>query len=239
MIKIAVIDDEASERALLTGYFERMSQENDIAMEVSAFAKGIELLEQDSDETDLYCFDIELNGKDGRDGIAFAKDIRKRHPSAVIVFITNLAQMAIREYEVQAADFVLKPINYYAFSLKMQTIMQLIMHNRPVQIVIATSDLVYRLDVNDIKYVEVVGHYLYYHAAFQVIRQKASLKELEAKLNGMPFYRCNNCYLVNLKYVNGVSGDEVLIGDERLKISRPRKKKFMQRLANYMGGVEQ
>ncbi len=238
MITIAIIDDEASEREKLTAYFEQMSQENGIELRLLTFDNGKTLLFEENGSIDLYCFDIELHGDDGRDGIDYAKEIRAKNPSAVIVFITNLAQMAIRGYEVQAVDFLLKPLSYYAFSLKMQTIFKLIHHNQPVTIVVSSADMIYKLDARKLLYVEVNGHYLYYHLEDRVFRQKAPLKELEAKLEGLAFFRCNNCYLVNLKYVDGVSADEVLIGQERLKISRPRKKEFMQKLAQYMGGTE-
>ena len=62
------------------------------------------------------------------------------------------------------------------------------------------------------------------------------MREVEEKLNGMSFKRCNNCYLVNLKYVDGVRKDDLLIAGEVLKISRPRKKEFLQALGTYMGG---
>lgn len=69
-------------------------------------------------------------------------------------------------------------------------------------------------------------------------KQKISLKELEDRMEGLSFQRCNNCYLVNLKYVDCVNKDELRINGEWLKISRPRKKEFLQTLANYMGGIQ-
>lgn len=82
------------------------------------------------------------------------------------------------------------------------------------------------------------GHYLYYHTPEGVFTQKASMKEAEDKLTALSFKRCNNCYLINLKYVDCVNKDEIQIAGEWLKISRPRKKEFLQALANYMGGID-
>ena len=65
------------------------------------------------------------------------------------------------------------------------------------------------------------------------------MKDAEKELEQYSFCRCNNCYLVNLKYVECVERDDVNVGGVWLKISRPRKKEFLQALANYMGGIRE
>ena len=62
------------------------------------------------------------------------------------------------------------------------------------------------------------------------------MKDLESTLQDESFARCNQCYLVNLKYVTGIVQNTVEIAGESLQISRPKKKIFMQALANYVGG---
>lgn len=66
---------------------------------------------------------------------------------------------------------------------------------------------------------------------------KIAIVDDEQKLSGLPFKRCNNCYLINLKFVERVEKDELCIAGDRLKMSRPKKKEFLQALANYMGGI--
>lgn len=97
---------------------------------------------------------------------------------------------------------------------------------------------VVRFSTNELYYAEVDGHYIYYYTKDGSYKQKQSMKELEDLLAGLSFKRCNNCYLVNLKYVDAVDRDDVKVGGEWLKISRPRKKEFLQALANYMGGIK-
>lgn len=50
------------------------------------------------------------------DGMAAAEEIRKMDSEVIIIFITNMTQYAIRGYEVDALDYMLKPVNYFAFS---------------------------------------------------------------------------------------------------------------------------
>ncbi|MDD2960179.1 MAG: LytTR family DNA-binding domain-containing protein [Lachnospiraceae bacterium] len=138
---------------------------------------------------------------------------------------------------IQALDFVIKPVNYYSFSMKMQSAFHIIEQKKSRNIVISTPGGIRKISTDDLLYAEVDRHYLFYHTNEGVFRQKVSLKELEDKLAGLSFKRCNNCYLINLKHVECVDKDDVKVGDDWLKISRPRKKEFLQALANYMGGT--
>ena len=64
----------------------------------------------------------------------------------------------------------------------------------------------------------------------------AQIKEKEEQLSGQNFARCSASVLVNLRYVDGLYGDEVSVGTERIRIGRSRKKDFMTRLNEYLGG---
>ena len=96
-----------------------------------------------------------------------------------------------------------------------------------------------RITTDELRYVEVNGHYLYYHTGNEVLKKKMTMKDAEKELEQYSFCRCNNCYLENLKYVECVERDDVNVGGVWLKISRPRKKEFLQALANYMGGIRE
>ena len=54
--------------------------------------------------------------------------------------------------------------------------------------------------------------------------------------DGRDFARCSASVLVNLRYVDGLYGDEVSVGGTRIRIGRSRKKEFMTRLNEYLGG---
>lgn len=235
MIKIAIADDEQEEIELLMKYFKKLGTEIHEELYIYCFSSGEELMEQYDYSFDLICLDIEM---EGTDGIETAKAIRKKDDETLIIFITNMAQMAIRGYEVQAVDFVIKPIKYYSFAMKMYTIFHMINNKKSKNIVVSTHSGFHKISSDKLYYVEVNGHYLFYHTTDGVIKQKGSLTEVEENLSGLSFKRCNNCYLVNLKYVDCVDKDELKVGGEWLKISRPRRKEFLYVLANFIGGVE-
>ena len=67
------------------------------------------------------------------------------------------------------------------------------------------------------------------------VRGTGTMKKICELLEGLPFALCNQCYLVNLAYVSGIDGNVVCVGDERLQISAPKRKKFLCALNNYLG----
>ena len=232
-ITVAIVDDEKSERDNLYGYFEKIQEKTHTMMEIELFPSGEQFLSISGKAYDLICLDIDMQGMNG---IEVARRIRKEDPDVLIIFITNLAQMAICGYEVHAFDFILKPVHYDAFYIKIQSAVSIIMQRKTRHIVVPVQGGIQRFSTNELLYVEVQGHYVFFHTLKEIYRQKISMNEVEEKLKGMSFVRCNNCYLVNLRYVDGVVRDDLLIHGETLKISRPRKKEFLQALGNYMGG---
>ena len=71
--------------------------------------------------------------------------------------------MAIRGYEVQAFDFILKPVNYFSFSMKIKNLANLVNSRKTKKIIITTENGMRRITTDELRYVEVNGHYLYYH----------------------------------------------------------------------------
>lgn len=234
MIKVAVVDDEKKELDRLSAFFMKLRTEIREEISVRTFSDGESLLKDFDYSYDLICLDIDMENKDGLDT---AREIRTKDEQVIIIFITNMAQMAIQGYEVRALDFMVKPVSYYSFSMKMRTAVSLIRKRKVLNIVLPAAGGIRKISTEQLYYVEVIGHYLYYHTSEGTFKQKAPLKELENKLAGLSFKRCNNCYLVNLKYVDSVQKDDIRIAGEWLKISRPRKREFLEALANYMGGL--
>lgn len=234
MTKVAIIDDEEHERETLNDAFRRLSDELGAPIEPVAFDSPTMFLANYDYSYDLICMDIDMPEQDG---VSAAHRLRELDADVPLVFVTNMAQMAIRGYEVHALDFILKPVNYYSLSLKMRSILTLIGSKRTRNLVFSNADGFISIPSSELHYVEVRGHYLFFHTAQGLIRQRGSMREWEEKLDGLPFARCNNCYLVNMEQVSSVSGDEVRVAGDWLKMSRPKKKAFLEALADYMGGV--
>ncbi len=237
MIKIAVVDDDLNEQKKLSDMFTRLGGEIGLDLSVVTFSDRESFLAGYDKSYAMLCLDIELNLEDDNDnGIELARKIRQVDSDVIIIFITNLAQMAIKGYEVRAFDFIVKPVNYGDFAMKMRSALGFYQGHRSESFKVQTEHGFVMISSDELYYIEVSGHYIYYHTNNQVYKQKGTLKEIEGKISELPFKRCNNCYLINLKYVSGVDKDDVIVGGDRLKISRPKKREFLQAIAEYMGG---
>lgn len=230
MHRIAIVEDDATSSKELQGYIARYGSENSLEFRVDSFSNGFGIVDNYKPVWDLILLDIDMPLMDG---MIVARRIREKDDSVMIVFITNLAQYAIQGYDVSAFDYVLKPVNYHAFAMKMRKIVRAI-GRRAEKTIIAIDGKgdSRRVPVSDIRYVEVLDHKLVYHRANDALHSYGSLKELEQAL-GDSFARCNHCFLVNLSYVDGFSGEEVIVGGTALKISRTRRKQFLQRVSDY------
>ena len=238
MIKIALVDDNAAERENLSLMFRRLNEEIHQTLEIEAYSCGQDLLDHFDDSFSMLCLDIELAKEDPvSDGLTLARQIRKTGSKVMIIFITNLMQLAIRGYEVRAFDFIVKPLSYADFSMKMRTALGFLMERQSVNLQLLTPQGFQLISSDALVYVEVSGHYVFYHTTDSVYKMKGSMKETEDRVQGLSFKRCNSCFLVNLKHVEGVDRDDVIVtGGEKLRMSRPKKREFLQAVSEYIGG---
>ena len=233
-IQIAVIDDLKSERETLKSYLERMELEGKQSFSIKYYTCSEEVLADTDSKFDIMIFDIDMPGMNGMDA---AREIRKRDNNVVIMFVTNVAQYAINGYEVGAVDYVLKPLSYYDFVMKINRALHKASSNKDSSIVVDSLDGVCSLKISDIVYVEVMLHYVIYHTKSGEYRSRSSMKDVERELYTHNFRRCHKSYLVNLKYVKMIKTLEIEIESGTiLPISRKWKNDFMQEYITYIKG---
>lgn len=173
----------------------------------------------------------------GMDGIALAREIRKKDENVLLMFITNMAQYALHGYEVEAIDYVIKPLGYQEFALKMKKAMRYMGRHEKKQMMLQTVEGMQPIAIDDILYVEVIRHYLQYHTKAHVYEVRGAMKEVESQLSQYHFVRCNQSYLVNLAKVQCIQGNNVVVGHDELPISRNKKASFVDALTRYIGGM--
>ena len=117
MIRVAIVEDEAAVRDQLMGYVQRYMRQYDAQIEVTMFTDGVEILEGYRPVYDIIFLDVEMQHLDGMET---ASRIRALDSDVLLIFITNMAQYAIKGYAVGALDYVLKPVPYFAFSQQLQ-----------------------------------------------------------------------------------------------------------------------
>lgn len=231
-LRVAIVEDEdAAARDLedcLTTYCARQG----ISCTAERFRDGAAFLDQYAPRYDIIFMDIKMPGVDG---MSAARALRRADSVTTLIFVTSMVQYAVKGYEVDALDFIVKPVQYFSFEMKMKRAVQAVSLKRGREVLLSVGGVVRVLPSSAIYYVEVMNHDLTYHTSEGDFTVRGKLSAVEQELPGEAFFRCSTSYLVNLQHVTKVEGELVRVGGGDVRISRGRKKALMAALAAYMG----
>ena len=140
-------------------------------------------------------------------------------------------------YSVDALDFIVKPVTYYNFSVKLKRAMVRLESRRDktIKIVLKGGGEKY-ISISAIKYVEIMNHTLLYHTTEGDFMSLGGLTQLYEQLKSYSFALCNRCYLVNFRYVEGLDQFDVIVDGVRLQISHLKRKEVLQKMNFYLSG---
>lgn len=232
-MRIAVVDDNVEDRKQILLCLEKYSTESKTAYETVVFEDAKAFLADYHYTFDFIILDIDMPGMSG---IEAARLLRRKDPNVTLMFVTNMPQYAIEAYAVEAMDYMLKPVLYPDFCLKMKKAERYIHRSADASILLQTADAVLQRRTSEILYVESQQHYLFYHTAQETLKVRGKLSEIEKTLLPYHFARAGVSYLVNLSHVRGLVGADVLVGDDRVPVSRRYKAQFLTAFTRYMGG---
>ena len=176
MYRIAIVDDDTLVRSQLRSYFESYQEKTGQQFQLQEYAFAELFLTNYRPVFDLVLMDIDMPGMDGLDA---AKRMRALDEKAVLLFVTNLAQYAIRGYEVAATDFVVKPVDYQKFEHKPKRALNYVPTRRRPTLLLKTENGTATVEIDDVQYVEVMGHNVFYHTAKEVYRIRGSLRQAQ------------------------------------------------------------
>lgn len=231
MIKIAIVEDEIEMSSDLKKHVETFFNQHDKKITIDIFDNAVKFLDKYKSKYDLVFMDINLPYMDG---IEASEKLRKIDPTVIIVFVTSLAQYAIEGYKVHAFDYVLKPVNYYNFVLTLERILPHLKDNDKSIVIYTNKTSFKKILIERIKYIEIINHKLVFHTLNGDYETHGALNDYVEILKDDYFELCNRCYLINLKMVSQVTPDSVIIDDESLLISRPKRKQFLHVLNEFI-----
>lgn len=233
MIRIAIVEDEAADQKKLQDMVKKYLTEKNLKAELFLFSDGTEFLDGYPQKLDIAFLDIELKQMDG---IRAAHKVREFDDRVQLLFVTNMVQFALEGYAVDAADFIVKPISYRTFAPRMDKILKKLEHTRTRFLLVKQGKETVCYRIQDITYVESLNKKTIIHRKEEApIYCTEPLYVLEKKLEPEPFFRCHNAFLVNLDYIQSLNADSVTVQENRIPVSKHRKKDFMNALANYRG----
>ena len=233
MINIGIIEDSQVDQEKLSKVIATYFNKNSIEYSLKIFNTTNSFLSS-NDIFDLLFFDIFLGGS--LTGMDIARKARERlGDNLVIIFITSSMAYAIEGYSVDASAYIIKPITEEEFNLKMPRIIDKINSKISDFIILTTTEEKVSVNISDIDYIEVYGHYLTYYANNKKYIVRQTLSDAENKLNTFGFFRINKFNIINMRKISKLIADDVYIKDVVLKVSRSRKQEFKKELVkNYV-----
>ncbi len=210
-IKCLVVDDEELARSLLAAYIEKV----DFLELVGTAENPVEALQRMREETiDLLFLDIQMPEIKGTD---FAKMVPT---TTKIVFTTAYSEYALEGFELNALDYLLKPIAFDRF-LNAVNKFQLPNEGRIHQdtLTVKSGYDLHKLRHSDIRYIESDGEYVIFHTLEKKVMSYQSLKSLEKSLPSSIFMRVHRSYIINKQLVNSLKGRSLLLSKDQIPVS--------------------
>ena len=192
MRNIAIVEDNDVSAKIIEDHIKQFMDENNVLLNVIRFNNADDFLSEYKEIYSVVLMDIQMPGTDGMNAAFKLREIDK---TVSIIFITTMVQFAQKGYEVNAVSFMVKPVNYYDFSLKFKKALDISIMNENRNITLNTKNGICRISTDKIMYVEIIKHRLFYHLVDEVIEMTGVLSEVEVMLNEFGFLRCNQCYL--------------------------------------------
>jgi len=236
LVRILIVEDDVNEAAALTACLKRYEQLHSQPFVISRTNTAFDIIDTVPDANIIF-MDIGLPGINGMEAAGM---LRMRGVRTPIIFITSLAQYAASSYEVDALDFMVKPVKYESFALRMDRALRVIRRTLGRSIVVKTKEGMQVMPITDVTAITVDGHTINYHQTDgTVFEARGSMGKVAQELAGTPFVRVTSGALVNMDYVRSVDtwGVKLSTGEE-YPISRPKRKDVLREIASYFGGSD-
>ncbi len=205
-----IVDDEPRAISLLESYLQHFSQ----IQLLGTFRNGLKAFESLSQQpVDLVFLDINMPHISGI-------DLSRLLPAQTkVIFTTAYSDYAVESYEVQAVDYLLKPISFERFAKAVSKMLAApaTVDNPAESILVKSGTEVHQLRLDELLFLEKDGNYLTYHLAAQKVLARSSVADA---LKALPdwFKQIHKSYAVNLRAVNRFDRESLHIGRRQLPI---------------------
>lgn len=231
MLLIAICDDDFYMLEMLKKLVKDFFVENNIDVMLTLFTDSGELLQYEN-QIDILFLDIQMKNMDGMET---AKKLRQSDFKGFLIFVTILKELVFQAFEVQAFDYLLKPIQEDYFYNMMYRLLDCIKNTKDKSLLIRIGYNSRLIPFDEIIFCEVINRKMYLHLlSSEVIDYYEKIEDLEKRLNKY-FYKCHRSFLINLQYVRSYrNGIAIMEGGKEIPVSRLRKKEFSRVILQYM-----
>ena len=237
MLAIAVCDDEVIECCNMANRIKKVMEEMKTPCIIRLFRSGRELL-QAPESFDIFFLDIIMQDLDG---IKTAQILHEKASDKILIFVSSSREYVFEAYDVEAFQYLLKPV----VDKKLKSVLQKAVRKTESRsqefIIVSRERQKKKLFLDDIYYFEIKGRVVDVHGTDGIFTFYEQIGELENKLRDKGFFRCHKSYLINLKYVDGYNGQEVVLENgEKIVIAKRRYEEFCRKVLKVMrenGGI--
>ncbi len=234
-INCLIVDDEPVARGILDDHLSKINGINVLALCKSAMEAFNTI---NTKKVDLIFLDINMPEISG---LSFAKSINK---SVKIIFTTAYREYAVDGFDLQAVDYLLKPIS---FSRLLQSVNKYLDENIQVsnvmieEITEEQSDYIFvrsdrkmvKVKFSEINFIESISDYIKIHLVDKNVVTRETISNIEAKLPQSMFIRTHRSYIVSLDKIESFTNEYLEIGNKKeIPISRSYKNEVLQKLEN-------
>lgn len=234
-MRCIIVDDESGAIEILARYVDKIPE-----LElVGSFRDSVEALSFLADnEVDLVFLDIDMPNLDG---MQLAELIRNR--DVQVIFCTAYAEYAVKSYEKEAVDYLLKPIAYERFAKAVQKALKTpsggqesgqngIADNKEKdgRLFIKSGPLIHQVDIKEVLFVEKKGHYVVFHTPAKEFLSRMNMNDLMKTLPTDRFIRVHRSFVVALDKIDTIEKYSVLIGENKIPIGESYRDDFFNRI---------
>ena len=212
---------------MVLNFFRKKNREIILRM----FSGGEELLSYNG-QIDILFLDIQMKDMDGMET---ARKLRADKFRGFLVFITVLKEMVFQSFEVQAYDYLVKPVDDKQFEKTMERLYASMQNASEDSLLVQKGYEGRIIREDEIVFCEIIDRKIYLNlASGEVVDYYERIENLETKLNNR-FYRCHRSYLINLKHLKGYkNGTACMDNGKEIPVSRLRSREFSGVVLQYM-----
>lgn len=233
-IQCLIVDDEPVAREILENHLAKIQTIHVVGSCKSALEAFNHI---NSEKVDLIFLDINMPEISG---LSFAKSINK---NIKIIFTTAYREYAVDGFDLQAVDYLLKPIS---FERLLQAINKYLNENPPIKedytggitseqsnfIFVRSDRKMIKINFCDINYIESLSDYIKIHLTDKTIITRETISNIEVMLPQKDFIRTHRSFIVSLASIESFTNEYIEINGSEIPISRSYKNAVLQRLEN-------
>jgi DNA-binding LytR/AlgR family response regulator len=228
-MKVLIVDDNKIARTTMR-HLAGQVKDLVIAGEADSAISAYNFLQEQP--ADILLLDIQMPGMNG---LELTKNLGNKRP--VIIFTTSLKEYAVEAFELNVADYLVKPVTPPRFIQAIDRARTIIESNKEEVkmnddefIFIRDSNIVKRLSIDDILFAEAMGDYVKLHTPQKFFAIHTTLKTVEERLPEHKFLRVHRSYIVALHKIDTIRDGAIVINGKPVPVADAYRSQLNQRM---------